>query len=110
MTAQPKIGDILHSSWGYDATWHDFYEVVRVTKTQVTVRKLRTKPSHEEGQRIRLEVLPDDHNQDGDTITRKFKSFSSDPAVNRYYISINSYAMAVNDYDPARSYVESISH
>lgn len=109
MTVQPKIGDILHQQWGYDATFHDFYEVVRVTKTQVTVRKLHTKPNHEAGQRIRLEVLPDYHGRDETTLTRKFKIFST-MAGNLYYIKINDYSIAVNNYDPARSYVESFTH
>jgi hypothetical protein len=33
-----KIGDILYSSWGYDQTNIDFYEVIGVTEKSVVVR------------------------------------------------------------------------
>ena len=35
-----KIGDILHSSWGYDQTNCDFYQVVEVKGKFVTVREI----------------------------------------------------------------------
>jgi hypothetical protein len=35
-----EVGDILYSSWGYDQTNIDFYEVVRTTKKSVEIRKL----------------------------------------------------------------------
>lgn len=35
-----KIGDILYSSWGYDQTNIDFYEVVKVMGKNVVIRKL----------------------------------------------------------------------
>lgn len=39
----PAVGDILYSSWGYDQTNIDFYEIVKVTRTQVALRKLEKK-------------------------------------------------------------------
>jgi hypothetical protein len=35
-----KIGDILYSSWGYDQTNVDFYEVVRVAGKAVYIREI----------------------------------------------------------------------
>lgn len=35
-----KVGDILYSSWGYDQTNIDFFEVIAVNGKQVTVREL----------------------------------------------------------------------
>jgi hypothetical protein len=35
------VGDIFVSSWGYDQTNIDFYEVVRLTKKQVCIRPIR---------------------------------------------------------------------
>lgn len=37
-----KIGDILYSSWGYDQTNVDFYEVLAVTRQGVTIQKIGT--------------------------------------------------------------------
>jgi hypothetical protein len=35
-----EVGDIWNSSWGYDQTNVDFYQVVKVTAKTVTVRKI----------------------------------------------------------------------
>lgn len=35
-----KVGDILDSSWGYDQTNIDFYEVVEATERTITVRQI----------------------------------------------------------------------
>lgn len=37
-----RVGDILTSSWGYDQTNVDFYEVVAVTKSMVQILKMST--------------------------------------------------------------------
>lgn len=38
----PVVGDILTASWGYDATFIDYYKVIKVTNSQVTVIQLNT--------------------------------------------------------------------
>lgn len=38
-----QVGNILVSSWGYDQTNIDFYEVINVTPKQVAVRKIEKK-------------------------------------------------------------------
>ena len=35
-----KVGDILYSSWGYDQTNIDFYEVMRVTKSMAIIHRI----------------------------------------------------------------------
>jgi hypothetical protein len=40
---QPKVGDILYSSWGYDQTNIDFYKVVRVSKSSVWIQQIGQK-------------------------------------------------------------------
>jgi len=41
MAAHPlSPGDILYSSWGYDQTNVDFYEVLAVTKATATIQKI----------------------------------------------------------------------
>lgn len=37
---EPKIGDILYASWGYDQTNIDYYQVVAVTKSSVRIREI----------------------------------------------------------------------
>jgi hypothetical protein len=43
MSLNVKVGDILYSSWGYDQTNIDFYEVLKVTKSFVTVIQIKNK-------------------------------------------------------------------
>lgn len=38
---KPRVGDMLVSSWGYDQTNIDFYQVTKVTKSSVWIRKVR---------------------------------------------------------------------
>lgn len=39
----PKVGDILYSSWGYDQTNIDFYEVRRVMGSMIVIQGLKSK-------------------------------------------------------------------
>ena len=35
-----NVGDVLYSSWGYDQTNIDFYVVLKVTASTITIREL----------------------------------------------------------------------
>ena len=35
-----KVGDILYSSWGYDQTNIDFYQIVEKAKSMITIQKI----------------------------------------------------------------------
>ena len=41
-----KKGDILYSSWGYEQTNIDFFEVVKATAKTVTVRKIKSEKTY----------------------------------------------------------------
>lgn len=38
-----KVGDILYSSWGYDQTNVDYYQVVSISEKTVKIREIRSK-------------------------------------------------------------------
>lgn len=64
-TISPKVGDILSSTWGYDATYVDFYQVVAVTPASIRIRQVDKKVSEEETTSLRFvpikdSFLPDD--------------------------------------------------
>ena len=40
VTVTPAVGDVLVSSWGYDQTNVDFYQVVAVTPRMITMRPI----------------------------------------------------------------------
>lgn len=41
------VGDILYSSWGYDQTNIDFYQVVKVTEKTITVKEISYKSEYD---------------------------------------------------------------
>lgn len=45
----PKVGDVWYSSWGYDQTNIDFYQITKVSGQWVTLQKLIAESSPEEG-------------------------------------------------------------
>ena len=40
---QPKVGDILYSSWGYDQTNIEFFKVVKVSEFSVWIQEVGSK-------------------------------------------------------------------
>ena len=84
-----KVGDILTSSWGYEQTNYDFYEVVALNgKSMVTLRKLARK-SDETGW-LRGTTVP----VPGQYVGEPFRRKASASSYNEAYVSINSYAGA----------------
>ncbi len=86
-TSTIETGDVWRSIWGYDQTNVDFYEVTRVTKTTVTLVRLK-----------QIKALDNDQNgitaplkgsYDGEPIRRRVKWYEGEP-----YAKLESYAMA----------------
>lgn len=72
LTVTPTVGDILVSSWGYDQTNIDYYQVVRVTRATVTVRPIAAHTtSSDSGWTGTASPLPDRFT--GDPIRRKIQ-------------------------------------
>jgi hypothetical protein len=103
--SKPKIGDILVASWGYDATWQDFYEVVAVTPSQVKVRELKKEYVKTViYDRTTVRPLVGQYTND-EVLTRKFKDYGN----GEYYIKPRAYALAVSGrYVRGVEFVESI--
>jgi len=91
-----KKGDILYSSWGYDQTNIDFYQVIGVTKASVKVREIAKEfIGSEPGSDI---VKPAINNFKGDLMTKRVK-----PSSDGYAITLNSYSSAfLHDGQPKR--------
>lgn len=85
-----EIGDVLYSSWGYDQTNIDYYQVVElVGKTMVSVRKIACEREQIEWEQGRS--VPAINEFIGEPMRRKVKVFDS---TGRGSISITSYAWA----------------
>ena len=80
-----KVGDILDSTWGYDQTNVDFYQVIAVTAKTVTIQQIR-KDSEDTGW-LQGTCTPrlNDFVKDSKPLTRH---------VSSNYISIESYSGA----------------
>lgn len=84
-----QIGTIFASSWGYDQTNVDFYEVVKVTKASVVVREIAKAQQTADGGWTGY-VTPQPGSFVGDPQTRRLKAgWDNTPSV-----KINSYAWA----------------
>ena len=103
--SKPNTGDILVASWGYDATWQDFYEVIAVTPSSVKVRKLKAERQRAlNWDRAIVKPLIGQYTDD-EILTRKVKDYGD----GEYYIKVKDYCLAVSGrYEVGAEYVESI--
>lgn len=73
-----KIGDFLNSSWGYEQTNVEFYQIVSVTEKTVTFREVaqtRERTSHDSGV---CAPIRDAFIESGKTFTRPVKQCGND--------------------------------
>lgn len=92
MTAQPKVGDILYSSWGYDQTNIDFYKVLKVTKASVKIQKTGKKLVGGQGGPQEKVVSDMVVRSDSKPMTKRFRQDSY--KADAYSVKISSYASA----------------
>lgn len=86
------VGDILVSSWGYDQTNIDFYQVVKVSGTRVTIRKI--------GKNFLPSVNP---NSTADAVRPIKGAFVGEPMVKRVQkSSTESYSIKIESFASAR--------
>jgi len=83
-----SIGDILVSSWGYDQTNIDFYQVIKLTKKMVMVSQVKNRII-ENGPNFTGKVEPIKDAFVGAPFKRKIMYYSDAPAI-----SITSYSSA----------------
>ena len=59
-----KVGDIFYTSWGYDQTNIDFYEVVKVRGSRLDLRELRKETVGQSGTYDEVKPIPGDYASD----------------------------------------------
>ena len=59
-----KVGDIFYTSWGYDQTNIDFYEVVNVRGSRLDLRELRKETVGQSGTYDEVKPIPGDYASD----------------------------------------------
>jgi hypothetical protein len=87
------VGDIFVSSWGYDQTNIDFYEVTGLTGASVKVRPIASKEHGTSTLWAQRDVVPDPGNFKGPEMTKRIQTseFRGETSV---YFTINSYSSA----------------
>jgi hypothetical protein len=99
---QPKVGDILYSSWGYDQTNIEFFKVVKVSEFSVWIQQVCGKVVEVTGW-AHQNVVPTDsseyevRNWEGEGyITKTFpiKRHKIQQFRNGYGVSLNSFSSA----------------
>ena len=114
-----QIGDILSSTWGYDAVNVDFFKIIGISKSgnQVQVQKIKSTeymvhallqsrgcglcgshplmiPSDEVGMKNVWDPKTETYTRKPIVFRRKIQSYKQGNNKNHYYIMINSYAGA----------------
>jgi len=111
---QPKVGDILYSSWGYDQTNIEFFKVVKVSEFSVWIQEVGKKivevtgwahetvvPSDSSDYQVRnWDDVPDEFGNVNTYITKthpvnrhKIKHFTWKDE-DGYYVTLNSFSHA----------------
>lgn len=81
-----ETNSILKSSWGYDQTNIDFYEVIKVKNGWATIQKIGTDIVEQNGF-LSESVVPATESKIGKPFRRKIHAFQSGD-----YVGISSYA------------------
>lgn len=90
---QPKVGDILYSSWGYDQTNIDFYKVLAVTKASVKIAEIPSRVVADNGPSV--SVMPDTNAAPtGKVMTKRFRTDTWHGRSEGYRVKISDYATA----------------
>ena len=83
-----QVGDIFYSSWGYDQTNVDFYQVVGLTGASVKVRQIAQRTVRSGGAGGDSVVAVPDHFV-GEVMTKRIQNYSDVPTF-----TLNSYSSA----------------
>lgn len=84
-----KVGDVLYSTWGYEQTNVDFYEVVGLTAKSVKIIKLGQTMVENTGYMSET-VVPNRDLRGKEVMTKRIRMYND----KSYYVSISSYASA----------------
>lgn len=82
------VGDIFYSSWGYDQTNLDYYQVVKTTATMVSLRKIDKRLTRGRGEPTEY-YMPVANKFVGPPINKKLKEYNG-----KAYVNLTTYSSA----------------
>ncbi len=114
----PKVGDILESSWGYDETHRDFYQVVAVTPASTRLRKLISRVTYTANEAYTNKVIAirDDFEPESNACSFEKPFCTEKGALRKFVLSPKGYSCRVSDHawaglwDGAPAYQSTGSH
>lgn len=93
-----KVGDLLYSSWGYDQTNIDFYQVIKAGPKSVTVQEICGKEAeHQEGfspMSGHTSAVKDSFLKDSKPSTHPVRAYYDGQGVLRYGICFGRYSLS----------------
>lgn len=101
----PKTGDVIVTSYGYDATFYDFYKVVKTTPTGVSIVKLQKTEAAPYNGGPTIFVKPTTV-EVGKPFFKKVKTY---PCTDTWTVKVRDYEYAVGTYEPTASYGQTAS-
>jgi len=87
-----KTGDIFYSSWGYDQTNIDYYEVVSVKKSMIEIREL--KQNTEETGFMSGRTVPVPGNYKSEPMIKRVQGYKNKDGTQRLHLKITSFSWA----------------
>lgn len=100
-----KVGDIFYSSWGYEQTNIDFYQVIALKgTTMATLRKINHTSRNIGFCSDMVKPIPDSFAENSEPFTRKINSYSNVPGCNGRKSYETLYLTDVNTEHNATSY------
>jgi len=88
-----EVGQVYYSSWGYDQTNVDFYEVLEVKGKSVLIQEIGATMQHTEGySSMAAMVIPDTENKVSDPVWRQIQFYLDNTNKPNFYIKMPKYS------------------
>lgn len=81
-----KVGQIYYTSWGYDQTNVDFYEIVEVKGKQVKIQEIGAKSVQGSEGMMCCSVVPDNRHKEGDPLTKMVQFYLNSKDEPTFYV------------------------
>lgn len=91
-----KVGQIYYTSWGYDQTNVDFYEVIKTTEKSVLIQEIGAKMLNTEGySAMAAMVVPDPSIKEGNPELKPVQFYLNNDKTPQYYIKAGRHSLSL---------------
>ena len=97
-----KVGSIFKSSWGYDQTNVDYYQVTKVNPSGKSITVQEISNSIKSTGMMCGESLPIKNSFKGTPKTKRIKSYTDNNNITNYYFKVTSFSCAHLMHDTSK--------